>query len=164
MRPASNRTRQRSLTRTVSRRRRAGFSLIEALVALTILAAVGGSATALFALAGERDARATARLRAVLAAESPLARVGLGIAARAPAAGTDVLLCSRRSKHSAPDRMGDGEGRDAPCLASLPACPIGYRGHPPWASLGAAGHGATAGPPQAGRAASRGRSRPAVAR
>lgn len=67
---------------STARRSRAGFSLIEALVALAVLAAVGGSATALFGLAGERDARATARLRAVLAAESLLARVGLDIPAR----------------------------------------------------------------------------------
>lgn len=56
-----------------------GFTLIEALVALAILVAVGAAAAPVFAGSAERSARALERFRSVVAAESLLARVGLDI-------------------------------------------------------------------------------------
>lgn len=58
---------------------RAGFSLIEALVALAVLALVAGAAAMVFSTGAERGARATARLRATFAAEAILNRVGLDV-------------------------------------------------------------------------------------
>jgi general secretion pathway protein I len=58
---------------------RAGFSLIEALVALAVLAGVATAALMLFSLGTERNARATERLRATIAAEAILSRVGLDV-------------------------------------------------------------------------------------
>ncbi|PZQ11885.1 MAG: hypothetical protein DI565_17025 [Ancylobacter novellus] len=57
-----------------------GFSLVEALVALSILAGVASVALMVVGSNGERGERATARLRATLAAEAILNRVGLDVA------------------------------------------------------------------------------------
>jgi len=58
---------------------RDGFSLIEALVAITILAGVATVALLVISSSSDRQARATARLRATLAAEMLLDRVGLDL-------------------------------------------------------------------------------------
>lgn len=61
------------------RRDRYGFSLIEALVAIAILAGVATVALQIISTSGGRSERATARLRATLAAEMLLVRVGLDL-------------------------------------------------------------------------------------
>jgi type II secretory pathway pseudopilin PulG len=62
--------------------RRAGFILLEAVVGLALIAMVATAAFVAFAQAGERSARAGERLRAVLAADAILARVGLDLPLR----------------------------------------------------------------------------------
>ncbi len=62
--------------------RRAGFILLEAVVGLALIAMVAAAAFVAFAQAGERSARAGERLRAVLAADAILARVGLDLPMR----------------------------------------------------------------------------------
>lgn len=62
--------------------RRAGFILLEAVVGLALIAMVAAAAFVAFAQAGERSARAGERLRAVLAADAILARVGLDLPLR----------------------------------------------------------------------------------
>lgn len=74
-----------------------GFSLVEALVALAILASVASVALMAMASNVERGDRATARLRATLAAEALLNRVGL-----------DVALKEQRSS----GRLADGAAWD----------------------------------------------------
>ena len=62
---------------------RDGFSLIEALVAMAMLAAAGVVALQVVSSSSDRSARATARLRATLAAEALLNRVGLDLPLKA---------------------------------------------------------------------------------
>lgn len=61
------------------RRDRHGFLLIEALVAVAILAGVATVALQVISSSSDRDERATARLRSMLAADTLIARVGLDL-------------------------------------------------------------------------------------
>lgn len=61
---------------------RAGFVLLEAVVGLALIAMVATAAFVAFTAAGERSARAGDRLRAILAADAILARVGLDLPLR----------------------------------------------------------------------------------
>ena len=56
-----------------------GFSLLECIIALAILAGSVATLLPMMAASGERDARATARLRAAFTAEAILNRVGLDV-------------------------------------------------------------------------------------
>jgi prepilin-type N-terminal cleavage/methylation domain-containing protein len=70
-----------------------GFTLVEVLVALAVLGSIAAAALVLLLSSRDRDARATAQLRAGLAAEAILERVGL-----------DLPLTPR----SVSGRLGDG--------------------------------------------------------
>ncbi|MDR6290858.1 prepilin-type N-terminal cleavage/methylation domain-containing protein [Inquilinus ginsengisoli] len=74
-------------------RRENGFTLVEVLVALAVLGGIAATALVLLVSGRDRDARATAQLRAGLAAEAILERVGL-----------DLPLAPR----SVSGRLGDG--------------------------------------------------------
>jgi type II secretory pathway pseudopilin PulG len=60
----------------------AGFVLLEAIVGLALIAMVAAAAMVAFGMAADRSARAGDRLRAVLAADAILARVGLDVPLR----------------------------------------------------------------------------------
>jgi type II secretory pathway pseudopilin PulG len=60
----------------------AGFVLLEAIVGLALIAMVAAAAMLAFGMAADRSARAGDRLRAVLAADAILARVGLDLPLR----------------------------------------------------------------------------------
>ncbi|MDR6290871.1 prepilin-type N-terminal cleavage/methylation domain-containing protein [Inquilinus ginsengisoli] len=74
-------------------RRESGFTLVEVLVALAVLGSIASAALVLLVSSRDRDARATAQMRAGLAAEAILERVGL-----------DLPLAPR----SVTGRLGDG--------------------------------------------------------
>ncbi|WP_052120454.1 type II secretion system protein [Inquilinus limosus] len=59
--------------------REAGFTLVEVLVALAVLGSITAASLALLVSSRDRDSRAAAQLRAGLAAEAILERVGLDL-------------------------------------------------------------------------------------
>lgn len=100
------------------RTKHAGFVLLEAVVGLALIAMVAAAAFVAFAQAGERSARAGDRLRAVLAADAILARVGLDLPLRPQETGGTLGDGARWTLAVRPF-TGDGEAADALPLQEL---------------------------------------------
>jgi general secretion pathway protein I len=94
-----------------------GFSLVEALVALAVLASVASVALMVLASNAQRGDQATARLRATLAAEAILNRVGLDVALKQQSLSGRLVDGSRWEVLIAPYKEeGLAEDRFSPLL------------------------------------------------